>query len=151
MANYNFNKDLAIGEKGEKVVLFDLESMGAKFIDDNKDNCYDLLVEKGGIQLKYEIKTDVYCFPQFDTGNMFIEFECRGKTSGIEVTKADWFVMHYKYLKEIWYIKTNELKELIKNNQFFKTEFSGDQNSNTKGYLIPREEYKEYFIVRGVK
>ena len=150
MANYNFNKDLAIGEKGEKVVLFDLESMGAKFIDDNKDNCYDLLVEKGGIQLKYEIKTDVYCFPQFDTGNMFIEFECRGKTSGIEVTKADWFVMHYKYLKEIWYIKTNELKELIKNNQFFKTEFSGDQNSNTKGYLIPREEYKEYFIVRRV-
>lgn len=148
MANYNFNKDLAIGEKGEKDVLFDLESMGAKFIDDNKDNCYDLLVEKGGIQLKYEIKTDVYCFPQFDTGNMFIEFECRGKTSGIEVTKADWFVMHYKYLKEIWYIKTNELKELIKNNQFFKTEFSGDQNSNTKGYLIPREEYKEYFIVR---
>ena len=105
MANYNFNKDLAIGEKGEKDVLFDLESMGAKFIDDNKDNCYDLLVEKGGIQLKYEIKTDVYCFPQFDTGNMFIEFECRGKTSGIEVTKADWFVMHYKYLKEIWYIK----------------------------------------------
>ena len=128
MANYNFNKDLAIGEKGEKDVLFDLESMGAKFIDDNKDNCYDLLVEKGGIQLKYEIKT-----------------------SGIEVTKADWFVMHYKYLKEIWYIKTNELKELIKNNQFFKTEFSGDQNSNTKGYLIPREEYKEYFIVRSVK
>ena len=151
MANYNFNKDLAIGEKGEKAVLFDLESMGAKFIDDNKDNCYDLLVEKSGIQLKYEIKTDVYCFPQFDTGNMFIEFECRGKTSGIEVTKADWFVMHYKYLKEIWYIKTNELKELIKNNHFFKTEFSGDQNSNTKGYLIPREEYKEYFIVRRIK
>tara|TARA_R110000868_G_scaffold29601_2_gene110131 strand:+ start:787 stop:1242 length:456 start_codon:yes stop_codon:yes gene_type:complete len=151
MANYNFNKDLAIGEKGEKDVLFDLESMGGKFIDDNKDNCYDLLVEKGGIQLKYEIKTDVYCFPQFDTGNMFIEFECRGKTSGVEVTKADWFVMHYKYLKEIWYIKTNELKELIKNNQFFKTEFSGDQNSNTKGYLIPREEYKEYFIVRKIK
>ena len=148
MANYNFNKDLAIGEKGEKDVLFDLESMGAKFIDDNKDNCYDLLVEKGGIQLKYEIKTDVYCFPQFDTGNMFIEFECRGKFSGINVTKSEWFVMYFKHFDELWYIKTEKLKSIIKDNDFKITEFSGDSGSNTKGYLIPRYQFKTKFKVR---
>ena len=151
MGNYNFNKDLIIGEQGERTVLRDLESMGAKLVTDNKNNSHDLIVEKNGIQLKYEIKTDVFCFPQFDTGNMFIEFECRGKKSGIEVTTADWFVMYYKYLKEIWYIKTDELKKLINDNQFFETEFSGDQNSNTKGYLIPREQYKKHFIVRKTK
>jgi hypothetical protein len=151
MGNYNFNKDLIIGEQGERTVTQDLESIGAKLITDNKNNSHDLIVEKNGIQLKYEIKTDVFCFPQFDTGNMFIEFECRGKKSGIEVTTADWFVMYYKYLKEIWYIKTDELKKLINDNQFFETEFSGDQNSNTKGYLIPREQYKKHFIVRKTK
>jgi hypothetical protein len=151
MGNYNFNKDLVIGEQGERTVAQDLESIGAKLITDNKNNSHDLIVEKDGTQLKYEIKTDVFCFPQFDTGNMFIEFECRGKKSGIEVTTADWFVMYYKYLKEIWYIKTDELKKLINDNQFFETEFSGDQNSNTRGYLIPREEYKKHFIVRKPK
>lgn len=151
MGNYNFNKDLIIGEQGERTVAQDLESIGAKLITDNKNNSHDLIVEKDGTQLKYEIKTDVFCFPQFDTGNMFIEFECRGKKSGIEVTTADWFVMYYKYLKEIWYIKTDELKKLINDNQFFETEFSGDQNSNTRGYLIPREEYKKHFIVRKPK
>ena len=151
MGNYNFNKDLIIGEQGERTVAQDLESIGAKLITDNKNNSHDLIVEKDGTQLKYEIKTDIFCFPQFDTGNMFIEFECRGKKSGIEVTTADWFVMYYKYLKEIWYIKTDELKKLINDNQFFETEFSGDQNSNTRGYLIPREEYKKHFIVRKPK
>jgi hypothetical protein len=151
MGNYNFNKDLIIGEQGERTVAQDLESIGAKLITDNKNNSHDLIVEKDGTQLKYEIKTDIFCFPQFDTGNMFIEFECRGKKSGIEVTTADWFVMYYKYLKEIWYIKTDELKKLINDNQFFETEFSGDQNSNTRGYLIPREKYKKHFIVRKPK
>lgn len=151
MANYNFKDDLSIGEEGELTVLVDLESMGAKFIDNNKDNQYDLLVERGGKSLTYEIKTDVYCFPQFDTGNMFIEFESREKPSGISVTIADWFVMYYKYLKQIWYIRTDDLKALIANNTFYMTEFSGDQNSNTKGYLIPREDYKKHFIVRGVR
>lgn len=151
MGNYNFNKDLIIGEHGERTVVQDLESMGAKLITDNKNNSHDIIVEKNGTKLKYEIKTDIFCFPQFDTGNMFIEFECRGKKSGIEVTTADWFVMYYKYLKEIWYIKTEDLKQLIKDNDFFQTEFSGDQNSNTRGYLIPREEYKKHFIVRKPK
>ena len=151
MGNYNFNKDLIIGEQGERTVTQDLESIGAKLITDNKNNSHDLIVEKDGTQLKYEIKTDVFCFPQFDTGNMFIEFECRGKKSGIEVTTADWFVMYYKYLKEIWYIKTEDLKQLIKDNDFFQTFDSGDKNSNTRGYLIPREKYKKHFIVRKPK
>lgn len=151
MGNYNFKKDLIIGEEGEMTVVKDLESIGGKLITDNKNNSHDLIIEKNGVQLKYEIKTDVFCFPQFDTGNMFIEFECRGKKSGIEVTTADWFVMYYKYLKEIWYIKTDDLKQLIKDNDFFKTEFSGDQYSNTRGYLIPREKYKKHFIVRKPK
>ena len=38
MANYDFKKDINIGEAGEVIVRLDLESLGGVFISDNKDN-----------------------------------------------------------------------------------------------------------------
>lgn len=148
MANYNFKKDLVIGEAGEIAVIKDLNSFGVNFKNKCNDNRYDLIMEKNGLESTYEIKTDVYCKPSYDTGNMFIEFECRGKDSGINVTQAKWFVTYYKNLNEIWYIRTDKLKEIINSNYFRTTQFSGDAGSNTKGYLIPRESFREHFIIR---
>jgi hypothetical protein len=34
-----------------------------------------------------------------------VEFKCRGKASGIETSKAKWFVTYFKYLNEIWFFK----------------------------------------------
>lgn len=150
MANYDFRKDLIEGEEGEQVVLKDLVSMGGKLISDNKNNKYDLLVSKGDESITYEIKTDVYCKPEYDTGNMFIEFECRGKESGIMVSEAKWFVMYYKFFNELWYIKTKDLKELIQTETLRETSNSGDEGSNTKGYLLPRHKYKSHFNVRTI-
>jgi len=156
MANYNFNKDIEIGEDGEVMVRFDLESVGGVFISDNKDNSHDLVmnmpnrVGSGYNETTYEIKTDVYCRPDLDTGNIFVEFESRGKESGISVTNADWFVTYFKHFREIWYIKSDKLVDLISKNDFKKTELSGDLNSNTKGYLIPRYQFKKHFKVRRV-
>ena len=59
MANYNFKKDIKIGEDGEGTVVAYLESKGAKLINDNKNNEYDVIMEYGGEQIKYEIKTDL--------------------------------------------------------------------------------------------
>jgi len=148
MANYNFKKDLIIGENGENTVANDLIKMGGKLISDNKNNKFDLMIQKNGENIKYEIKTDVFCKPHNDTGNIFVEFECRGKESGIMVTEAKWFVTYFKHLNEIWYIKTSELLSLIETSNFRTTQFSGDSGSNTKGYLIPRYAFKEKFIIR---
>lgn len=148
--DYNFNTDIKVGESGEKVIIEDLLSMGATFIKDNKDINFDILMTVPK-EVTYEIKTDVYCKPTKDTGNMFIEYECRGKSSGINVTKADWFVTYYPYLNQAWYIDTNELRNLIKYNNFKETTFSGDLGSNTKGYLIPRMQYKRFFKVRKIE
>ena len=150
MANYKFSEDIIDGEDGEKTVLTDLISIGGKLISDNKNYKYDLLISKDGQLITYEIKTDVYCTPKRDTGNMFVEFECRGKQSGIFVSEAKWFVTFYKALNEIWYIKTIDLLNLIKNETFRTTEQSGDYGSNTKGYLIPRNKFKEHFIIRKI-
>jgi len=148
MSNYDFKKDLIVGENGEDTVANDLIKMGGKLISNNKNNKFDLIIEKNGENIKYEIKTDVFCKPYNDTGNIFVEFECRGKESGIIVTEAKWFVTYYKFLNEIWYIKTKDLLNLIKISNFKTTQFSGDSGSNTKGYLIPRFQLKNNFIVR---
>jgi len=158
MAEYNFVEDITQGEKGELIIREFLELNGYKFISDNKDYRYDLEmalpVDKGGSLVKattFEVKTDVYCLPHSDTNNLFVEFECRGKDSGINVTEADYYVNYYPYLHEAWFIKTSKLKKLINNNSFEVKEFSGDANSNTKGYVIPRYKFKPHFKVKMIK
>jgi hypothetical protein len=149
MAHYNFKKDLNEGNKGENLVIEHLKKNGGVLLHKNNDNRYDALIERNGKSIKYEIKTDVFCKPEYDTGNIFVEVECRGKSSGIMVTEAEWFVTYYKYLNEIWYIKTPDMIQLIENNKknlIFKT-FSGDKNSNTKGWLVPRWKFTSDFLV----
>jgi Holliday junction resolvase-like predicted endonuclease len=153
MAHYNFNKDLNDGEKGENLVIEHLKKLGGTLIHKNNDNRYDALIERKDRKIKYEIKTDFFCKPTWDTGNIFVEVECRGKESGILVTEAEWFVTYYKFLDEIWYIKTKDMIRLIQDNEYnliFKT-FSGDSNSNTKGWLVPRWKFVKEFKIYNAK
>lgn len=147
MANLNFNDDLTLSAIGEKTVKEFLEKKGWEFVSSNKDNKYDLVMSKDDKLVSYEVKTDFKCAPLFDTGNIFVEFECRKKPSGISVTKSNWFVTYFIYLNEIWFIKSNTLKQLITENDFPVFIDAGDVNSETKGYLINRKKFKEYFHV----
>jgi hypothetical protein len=147
MANLNFKKDLLLGNEGEDVLRDFLNTKGCEPISKNDDRRYDLKMLKKGVETTYEIKTDFKCAPLFDTGNIFIEFECRGKESGIMVTEADWFVTYFKYLNEIWFIKSKKLIQLINDNNFPTFSDAGDLNSNTKGYLINRKKFKKHFNV----
>jgi hypothetical protein len=153
MGKYNFNKDIGTGETGELVIADLLLRLkpSAKVLERRKDNKYDIALEytKENSQhiLTYEVKTDVYSKPGRETGNMFIEYESRGKKSGIETTEADWFVYFYPIWKRVWFIKTEDLKKILNNNDIPKVEFAGDKFSNTKGYLLPRWQYFNDFIV----
>lgn len=147
MANLHFKSDLKLGNDGETILIKYLESKGGKFIDSNNDNKYDIKMIVKGKEKTYEIKTDVKCAPLFDTGNIFIEYESRGKASGITITQADWFVTYFKYLNEIWFIKSDDLRNLIKQNDFPVFKDAGDIGSATHGYLINRKKFKEYFHV----
>lgn len=147
MANLNFKTDLKLGNDGESVIINFLESKGCTYVDSNNNNKYDLVMLTKGKETTYEIKTDVFIAPIYDTGNIFIEYESRGKASGILVTQADWFVTYFKYLKEIWFIKSKTLKTLIQNNNFEIFYDAGDVGSATHGYLIKRKDFKKYFHV----
>lgn len=149
MANLDFKKDLILGNEGEQVIIDFLKKKGLIYVESNNDNKFDLKMIKNGVSVDYEVKTDVLCSPKKDTGNMFIEFKCRNKASGIETTKAEWFVTYFKHLNEAWFIKTNKLKALLanKDNYFRIIETAGDVGSNTHGYLVNRKKYKEHFHV----
>jgi len=143
-----FNIDLITGEAGEDVVRKLLEDNQYSFISNNKDYRYDIIMERNGRQKKFEIKTDTFCKPNDDSGNLFVENECRGKESGIMVTEADWFVTYYQYLNEIWFIPPKKLINICCYNLGIRDIASGgDFGSNTKGKLVPRERFRNQFIV----
>jgi len=129
--NYNFKQDILQGEKGEEIIKNILVNMGFVFIKYNKDNKFDLLMKYNNKPVTYEIKTDIY--PK-NTGNLVVEFECRGKPSGIAITEADYFVTYFPHLNEIWNIKTNILRELIKQYNPKISENSGDEGTD----ILPR-------------
>ena len=159
MAEYSFRKDIIEGEAGEDYII-DFLTKGWKgtLLQKKKDYTWDFKIdfENSGVQT-FESKTDVYCIPFSkvngkvikgrDTGNIFIEFSCRGKYSGIKVTEADWFVYYFKFLGELWMIKVQDLKKLIDENNF-RVGVGGDPGSNSSGYLIPRMKFRDKFLVR---
>ena len=147
MANLDFRTDLKLGNDGEETIIKYLMSKGCLYVDSNDDNRYDRKMIVKGVETTYEIKTDVKCAPLFDTGNIFIEYESRGKASGIVVTEADWFVTYFKYLNEAWFIKSDKLKQLINENDFPTFKDAGDIGSATHGYLIKRKDFKQHFYV----
>ncbi len=147
MGNYDFKKDIILGEEGESVMIDDLVSMGATYDSSNKTNTHDVIVNFNGKDICYECKTDFFN----DTGNMFIETRCRGKASGIKVTKADWFVTYFKKLNEIWYIKTDKLKQILSEDKHKEITQCGDDGSNTEGFLLNKNMFRDDFIVRDSK
>jgi hypothetical protein len=142
--SYNYKIDIYKGEIGENFVKEFLISKGFNFVRENHDFRYDLLMSYNGSQVKYEVKTDIFLSKDDDTGNMVIEFESRGKPSGISVCEADYYVYYIPKLGELWNIKMDDLKSLIEKNKF-KTVTGGDKGSDTKMYLIKRWAYIKHF------
>jgi hypothetical protein len=147
MANLNFNSDLKLGNEGEQIIIDFLTTKGCELVNTNNDNEYDIKMAKDGVITSYEIKTDFFCAPLFDSGNLFVEFSSRNKPSGISVTKSDWFVTYFMFLNEAWFIKSSTLRGLIETNELPIFKNAGDINSNTQGYLLNRKKFKKYFNV----
>ena len=80
-------------------------------------------------KLTFEVKTDLrFC----DTGNFFIETECRGKNSGVTTSMSSYYILSdtCKY----YMINTNDLKKIIKNNKTISSK------CGTKGKLLKKKD-----------
>jgi hypothetical protein len=164
----SFGPDLTLGKIGEGMARQYFEQIGGEFIRESEEKNEELKKFDFEISLKYvkwliEVKTDTYCIPKRylenketglkivangrDNGNMFVEFSSRKNDSGIISTESDLWVNIFHHYNEIWIIRVSKLREIIKNNNFEIFYNAGDRNSETHGYLIPRELFREHFEV----
>ncbi len=100
--------------------------------------------------LHIEIKTDVY---HHKTNNMFIELKSRGRKSGLDTSKSDFFV--YFFIRKdlypqnnVWIISTKLLKELVEKYRLDPKYIKrGGDNNSSEGVLLPLQEVTKYFKV----
>ena len=104
-----FSKDLSYGKKHEKLVMKSLE--------------------------KYELKTDRMAHK---TGNVYVEFQSRGKDSGIRVSNAGTWIFKIVSAKDSHlfsiHIPLSRLKKLVSKD--YRVVPGGD-NLTSRGYLVP--------------
>ncbi len=139
MTKYNFREDLPIAKKTEKEVAEILRSgYGFDILDFEDTNKYDILAyySKTGQNFKFEVKEDFICKT---TGNVGLEFESRGKPSGIDNTEAHFYVykLHTRDFG-IQYILHNikALRKMVIEKSYFRIVNGGDKGSNTLFYLF---------------
>ena len=78
---------------------------------------------------------------------MFCEFKSRGKSSGISITKADYYGI--KSGDKYYLIPVKYIKDLILNNSF-KVIQTG-YNKYSSCYLIPGNNFKEFIIKQTIQ
>ena len=151
MPYYDFTIDLPIAQKTERqVAQFLCDKAGMKFVSECDDNKYDLLMEtKDGRPLTFEVKEDFSCER---TGNVGVEYSCRGKASGIEVSQADAYLykVHEPSGKNgLYVIATKNLKKMISDEKYFRIVNGGDPGSNSMNYLFKLDIIKDNFRFLG--
>lgn len=144
MGRYDFETDLIISSRTENEISKLIKSRNPNIADINinNDGRYDLEVVLKDGDLKYiEIKEDFMCAK---TGNIAIEYRCRGKTSGISTTKADIWIykVHTKNGHELYGIDIDDLRKSINRSEFFRKVTGGDPGSNTMMYLYKYDKFK---------
>lgn len=142
MPNYNFKKDLSIAKKTEAEVAGHLARIyTATIISFDDTNKYDFLLKKDGRLFKMEVKEDFMCQK---TGNVGLEFGCRGKPSGIETSEADYYIykVHTKDQGVVYVMhSTKTLKQMIVDKRYSRIVSGGDPGSNSMNYLFKYEVF----------
>jgi len=82
---------------------------------------------------KVECKRD---FKAMETGNLFIEYESRGKPSGISTTHADYYSFSLSETVHI-FIETKELKEICRKFIGTTKDVKGGDSNTSRGILLP--------------
>lgn len=139
-----FEEDLAVAQKTE-VELSELlaRTTGMEILHYNEDYRYDTCFKmKSGNKLYVEIKEDFTCQR---TGNVGLEYSCRGKDSGIRTSEAHlyFYKLHTPSGIVNALVQTSDLKKMIFEEKYFRTVNGGDPGSNSLNYLFKLDVFLE--------
>lgn len=143
MGNYNFQKDLAESAVATKEAIARIKHHfpGLTDVKEYNGKEYDVIGSLDGKTVTFELKNELMVQK---TGNVAIEFECRGHKSGIDVTTADYWVESIR--DGVYIIPTEELRQRIARQEFDMIKGGGDFRSNTRFYLIKEAKFISWCI-----
>lgn len=153
MTQHKFEEDNSAGKRGEKLFKEFLEKSGKPCKDVSDDPKYqkddiDFIVEgKSGNELSFEVKNDSKIAY---TGNIFYESISNvdyGTVGCFEKTKADFIVICSESENKFYLIRSNVLKEYVRDNRSSLRYISRVEGSNSAGYLIPKAKVSEHLKV----
>jgi len=145
MVHYSFEQDLLLAAKTEEQVAQWFSDEGHEVIELNNDYRYDIKVKlKTGDVVLIEVKEDFMCKR---TGNVAVEFQCRGKPSGIDRSEAAYYIykIHTPDGEGLFAVSSARLKKLIAGEKYHSIKVGGDNGSETKMYLFDIDTIKENF------
>jgi hypothetical protein len=139
MPHYDFDLDFPVAKETEaEVANLLVKEYGAEIISFENTNKYDILarIPSVGEKVKIEVKED---FIGEFTGNVGLEYECRGKPSGIQTTQADYYIykLHTRS-HDIQFVMhpVSAIKKMIDDKEYFRIVNGGDKGSNSMNYLF---------------
>ena len=138
MGNYDFKKDLAISDAENPEVIEKIKKLfvGITDILTHKIKEYDISGTYKNKNSTFEVKNDKM---SSITGNVGIEFHSWGKPSGIATTTAKYWIQ--KVCGEYYIIRTEKLRNMIVNREYFRIVTGGDSGSYTQMYLFRKEKF----------
>jgi hypothetical protein len=86
---------------------------------------------------KIEVKRDYKCL---ETGNIYVEYESRGKLSGLSTTQANYWC-YWLSDEHCVLIKTSRLKEMCRKYLGTNRDKKGGDSNTSKGILLPMEDF----------
>ena len=135
-----FHADLAVGEKGERHVATTLKKhYGAQSIS-RIGACkgFDFRLVYSDKTELFEVKTD---FKSRTTGNIFFEYFCNKKPSGLTSTQADKWAVLLPHLQLILVFTPAKMLKFLQTSKKAKDINGGDRNA-VSGYVISIENIK---------
>jgi hypothetical protein len=148
-----FYDDLKFGKQGEADIVAHLTTKGLRYEGSSTYgslSSYDLkFTNRKGNSITFEVKTDKYVTADKDTGNIIVEFSSWGKEAVYTKSKADFFVYYFVNLptNNVWIIKMENLRKLIKDNAGVMTVVDGGEKKATRCIKLPRFEFEYEFNV----
>jgi len=142
----DFHADLQIAKQTETEIGYLFKAAGFEVLEwCNNDYRYDLRIQHpSGTKVTVEIKEDFTCAR---TGNVGLEFWCRGKPSGIDRTEADVYL--YKVhqpdgIVAYYAIDVEALRQMIEDGAYHRVVTGGDPQSGSQSYLFRLDVIKEH-------
>lgn len=131
--NHNFEYDLKVGQEGENIL--------SKLLRDGND------------EYTVEVKLDSIAHR---TGNFYIEYQSRGKDSGLKTTRADYYALMTIDKSFVMMVKTDHLKKALKSwqrkcvNQKLNPDKTwrkkGGDDKTSVGMLIPVKQLAQEIL-----